>query len=291
MMLEVMANPGGCDTLNLHLARSASDTSEYMLWEVELDRGRDERWGVQLAKLAVGDQVLVQRVLQAGAFGRWNRRPSQRSLRGLGPVCPGDIVLACQGRFHAHDIIKALQDHSHVRLTLLRWRPPESIANAHTTMSSTARTISGASCGSEQTSGISHSTMENAGAVKKTEVANTVASPNFPAPSCKCCGQACDKFVLVRCRAGDAAHFRRECWRKRHGGFTPKHAPRQCACGDLVERIEVYEHTGLDEPRLVHTILAGPLDQEGGEAQADRRNPAVSRKRHDQHGIAAALEL
>mmetsp|Transcript_80407 Transcript_80407/g.155366 ORF Transcript_80407/g.155366 Transcript_80407/m.155366 type:complete len:471 (+) Transcript_80407:175-1587(+) len=276
MMLEVMANPGACDTLNLHLARSPTDTSEYVLWEVELDRGRDERWGVNLARLDVGEQVLVQRVLQAGAFWRWNRRPSQRSLRGPGPVCPGDVILACQGRFRAQEIIKALQDHSHVRLTLLRWRPPESITNTQTTLSNTDRAVSGASCESEQASDISH---------------NAMASPDVPAPSCTCCGQACDKFVLVRCRAGDSVQFRRECWRKRHGGFTPKHAPRHCICGDLVERIEVFEHTGLDEPRLVHTILSGLPDQQGVEAQVDRRNPAVSRRRHDQRGVAAALEL
>jgi len=289
MMLEVMSDPGSFDTLTLHLARSPSDTSEYMLWEVELDRGRDERWGILLARLPVGDQVFVQRVMQAGAFGRWNRRLSQRSSRGLGPVCPGDVILACQGRFHGQAIIKALQDHSRVRLTVLRWRPPESIANAQCTLSSVDQTISGASCDSEQASDINHDNMDTSTAAQKPTAVSMVTRPSCPPPSCNCCGQACDKFVLVRCRAGDAVHFRRECWRKRHGGFTPKHAPRHCTCGNIVERIEVYEHIGVDEPRLVHTILSGPLDQERNEVH--RRNSAVPRRRHDQRGIAAALEL
>jgi hypothetical protein len=264
MMLEELAKPQ-LPSFAMRFARKAVAHKHYRSWEVELERSKNEPWGMKLDDIEGFDGARIGRVVAGGVVSLWNRRTTQRGRKELA-MYPEDWIIACKPALNAKGIFDTLRTSSRVRLTLLRWKGHAEVAEAEAAPVEVA---------DEEHSSIEKKEFaKNEGGAAAHQSSFDTAKHIEEAPTCTCCGNACDKYVVMCCAAGEVLHFRRECWRKKYGGFTIKHAPETCTCGAPVSNLAVYEWIhSHGERRLVHTI-------HGLEAKASgaRSTPA------DRHG-------
>eukprot|EP00928_Gymnodinium_smaydae_P030307 TRINITY_DN2257_c0_g2_i1.p1 TRINITY_DN2257_c0_g2~~TRINITY_DN2257_c0_g2_i1.p1 ORF type:complete len:956 (+),score=197.39 TRINITY_DN2257_c0_g2_i1:113-2980(+) len=274
--LEMMMALSDANTrdFDMEFSRLAENNKHYRLWEVDLEKLKpDEFWGINICEFEHLDAFKVTRVFGGSVVSRWNRWASQRGKRQL-IIYPGDVIFACGSKLRASQILDAMSKSKRVSLTMLRWLDQD-VSKVEEPVVDDVEPEP-APCPT-----IDHKTL-------------LCEKPKVPqGPPCSCCGQHCEKYLVMKCHTGEDVLLRRECWRKKYGGFTQKHVPEKSPGGDRVTRIEVYERsTNSDDARLIHTIQApeapaaepAPTESTSGTA----RKRAASGKRSVQRVVPEA---